>query len=146
MAAKTEPKKTAKGTPVDFNQLILGLSGDKIEMAPPQKNGLPEPDEKPEPVRYMKLGNAAINGLMNPRLDPKTGRAEPPISEEDKLKRGKIGLAICEGCKEGTYNKVELEDPEITMVKKAIHENNDSPLIYLRAVELLTVKKEDKDA
>ena len=143
MVAEKEPTKPATGTEIDFNALILGLSGDKIEMAPPQREGLPGPDEKPEPVRYMKLGNAAINGLMNPRIDPKTGRADPPISEEDKLKRGKIGLAICEGCKEGEYNKVELEDDQVTLVKKAIHENNDSPLVYMRAVELL---RGDKDA
>jgi hypothetical protein len=143
MSVKTEPKKTAAGTLIDFNQLILGLSGDKIEVAPASPLSAPAPDEKPAPKRYMKLGNAAISGLMNPPINPQTGRTDPPLSEEEKLKRGKIGVAICEGCEEGEYNEVDLEDDQLTLIKRAVHENNDSPLFYMRAVELLKGKKEE---
>jgi len=148
MVAKKENGATKKDTTdvlIDFDQFILGVSGEKIKLDPDPKPGLPTPDEPPTPEEpeYMKLGRVCVNALMNPGpVDPRTGRLETPLTEEQKLKRTEVALAIGEGKEVGQFNAVTLRDDQITMLKEAVHGHNDSPLIYTRATQLLKGKED----
>ena len=143
MAAKKqggEVKKDTTDVLIDFDQFILGVSGEKIKLDPDRKPGLPAPDEDPTPEEpeYMKLGRVCINALMNPGpIDPRTGRLETPLTEEEKIKRSEVAFAMSDGKEVGHFNAVTLRDDQITMLKAAVHGHNDSPLIYARAVQLL---------
>ena len=62
---------------------------------------------------------------------------DKPLTEEEKIKRGEIAIAITAGRELGSFNQITLRDDQITMLKAAVHEHNDSPLIYIRTVEML---------
>ena len=148
MAAKKEngaAKRDTTDVLIDFDAFILGVTGEKIPLDPDPKPGLPAPNEDPTPEEpeYMKLGRVCINALMNPGpVDPRTGRLETPLTEEEKIKRSEIAFAMSEGKEVGEFNAVTLSDPQITMLKEAVHGHNDSPLIYARTVQLLKGKED----
>ena len=123
---------------IDFNAYILDLSGEKIPLQQEQpQNSKPQAVEEVA-LAYLRLGRIAVNALQSlGKISPQTGRAENPLSEEEKIRRTELALSLVAGCPKGDYNTVELDAEETTIVLKAVHEDNDAPFVYYRVKELL---------